>query len=112
MGFVKYLVLVFIATLALPTLAAEALKRQLPVIERYSVSPGASGSISSSSRSQSYEVAPVPGLPNGVSTRSTTLYGGSTLQQSGGIRQNTEYPKGLRVPQQSVQGSYQYQRDE
>lgn len=112
MGFVKCVPLVFIATLALPTLAAEPLKRQPQAIERYSVSPGASGSISSSSRSQGYEVAPVPGLPNGVSTRSTTVYGGSTLQQTGGIRQSTEYPNGLRVPQQSVQGSYQYQRDE
>ncbi|MFZ3186792.1 MAG: hypothetical protein A2Y50_14020 [Pseudomonadales bacterium RIFCSPLOWO2_12_59_9] len=112
MGFVKHVVLVFIAIWTLPVLAAEPPKHQPQVIERYSVSPGASGSISGSSRSQSYELQPVPGLPNGVSTRSTTLYGGSTLQQSGGIRQSTEYPNGLRVPRQSVQGSYQYQRDE
>ena len=112
MGFVKYLGVVFSALIALPTLAAEPLQRQLPVIERYSVSPGASGSISSSSRRQSQAVAPVPGVPNGVSTRSSTLYGGSRLQQSGGIRQSIEYPNGLRVPQQSVQGSYQYRRDE
>lgn len=112
MNFVKPVALIFIATLVLPALAAEPLKRQPQVIERYSLSPGSSGSISSSSRSQNYEVAPVPGLPAGVSTRSTSVYGGSTLQQSGGIRQSIEYPNGMRVPQQSVQGSYQRQRDE
>lgn len=112
MSFTKRGALIFIAIWTLPVLAAEPLKRQPQAIEVYSVSPGASGSIGSSSRSQSYDVQPVPGLPNGVSTRSSTVYGGSTLQQSGGIRQSTEYPNGLRVPQQSVQGSYQYQRDE
>lgn len=112
MGFIQQLALVFAAALTLPTQAAEPLTRQPQVIERYSVSPGASGSITSSSRSQRYEVPAVPGVPSGVSTRSTTVYGGSTLQQSGGIRQSTEYPNGLRVPQQSEQGSYRYQRDQ
>lgn len=112
MGFVKLVMQISIAAMALPALAAEPLKRQMPVIERYSVSPGATGSISNSSRSQGYDVAPVPGLPNGVTTHSTTVYGGSTLQQSGGIRQSTEYPNGMRVPQESRQGNYSYQRDQ
>jgi hypothetical protein len=112
MDFVKHLVLVLIALIALPTLAAQPLTRQPQSIERYSVSPGASGSIGGSSRSQRYDVSPVAGVPNAVSTRSTTVYGGSSVQQSGAIRQSTEYPNGMRVPQQSEQGSYRYQHDQ
>jgi hypothetical protein len=104
--------LFFLAVLALPVLAAEPLKRQPQAIPVYSVSPGSAGSISNSAHSQRYEVQPIPGLPNGVSTRSTTVYGRAGVQQSGGIRQSIEYPNGMRVPQPSVQGSYQRQRGE
>jgi hypothetical protein len=100
------------ALLTLPALAVEPLKRPYQTVPVYSVSAGASGSISGSARSQKQDVQQVPGLPNGVSTRSITVYGASGVQQSGGIRQSVEYPNGMRVPQQSVQRSYELQRDE
>jgi hypothetical protein len=98
--------------LTLPALAAESLKRPYQTIPVYSVSPGATGGISGSVRIQKQDLQQVPGLPNGVFTRNTTVYGTSGVQQSGGLRQSVEYPNGMRVPQQSVQRSYQLQRDE
>lgn len=103
--------LIFSALLALPAWAAEPLKRPYQSIPVYSVSPGAAGSISSSTRSQRQDVSPVPGLPGGVSTRSSTVYGSSGVRQAG-IRQSVEYPNGMRVPQQSVQDRFARQRDE
>jgi hypothetical protein len=38
--------------------------------------------------------------------------GQSSVQQSGGLRQSIEYPNGRRVPQQSVQGSFEQRRDQ
>lgn len=104
--------LVVSALLALPVLAAEPLKRSSQGIPVYSVSPGASGSFSGSAHSHSQDGVQVPGLPGDVSTRRSTVYGTSTVRQTGAIRQTLEYPNGMRVPQQSVQGSYQQQRDE
>lgn len=104
--------LVFLALLALPAWAAEAPKRSAQGIAVYSVSPGTSGSISGSAYSQNREGLQVPGLPSDVSTRSSRVYGTSTVRQTGAMRQTLEYPNGMRVPQQSVQGSYQQQRDE
>lgn len=107
------LALVFFSALfVLPSVAAEPVQRQSPAISVHSVSPGASGSISSSSRSQRDYRQPIAGLPAGVSTRSTTAYGGSSVQQSGGIRQSVEYPNGLRVPQSSGDQVYWQQRNE
>jgi hypothetical protein len=98
--------------LALPVLAAEALERPTAGVPVYRVSPGATGSVSGSAYSQQQDGQPFSGLPSGVYTRSSTFSGSSTVRQSGAIRQSIEYPNGMRVPQQSVQGSYQQQRDE
>jgi hypothetical protein len=102
----------FAALFALPVSAAERLLQQTPSIEVYQLSPGASGSINSSSSSQRYDVPQVPGIPEGISTRSTSTFGSSAVQQSGGIRQSIEYPNGRIVPQQPRQEGYQYRRDE
>jgi hypothetical protein len=107
------LALVFFSALfAWSSAAAEPVQQQSPAISVYSVSPGASGSISSSSSSQRDYRQPIAGLPTGVSTRSTTAYRGSSVQQSGSIRQSVEYPNGLRVPQSSGDQVYWQQRSE
>jgi hypothetical protein len=105
-------VVLSLALLALPALAAEPQTRSYQGIPVYSLSPGASGSISGSARSQRQDVPPVPGLPKAPTTRTSTVYGSSGVQQSGGLRQSLEYPNGMRVPQPSVQRSYQLQRDQ
>jgi hypothetical protein len=104
--------LLALACLALPALAGEPLQRTPQSIPVYSLSPGASGSIGGSARSQRQDVPPVPGLLNAPATRTSTVYGSSGVQQSGGLRQSVEYPNGMRVPQPSVQRSYQLRRDE
>jgi hypothetical protein len=108
----KGLMLVLSFWLALPALAAEPSSRPMQSIPVFSVSPGASGSVGSSSRSINRDVQLVPGVPSGVPTRSSTVSGQSSVQQSGGLRQSIEYPNGRRVPQQSVQGSFEQRRDQ
>lgn len=95
----KGLVLVLSFWLVQPALAAEP-PRPMQSIPVFSVSLGASGSVSSSSRSIDRAVQLVPGVPSGVPTRSSTVSGRSSVQQSGGLRQSIEYPNGRRVPQQ------------
>ncbi len=104
--------LIFSALLALPAVAAQPLNQPAASIPVFSVSPGASGSIGSSSRSINRDVQLVPGVPSGVPTRSSRVSGQSSVQQSGGLRQSIEYPNGRRVPQQSVQHSFEQRRDE
>lgn len=104
--------LIFSALLALPAVAAEPLNQPAAGIPVFSVSPGASGSIGSSSRSINRDVQLLPGVPSGVSTRSSQVSGQSSVQQSGGLRQSIEYPNGRRVPQQSVQHSFERRRDD
>lgn len=96
-----------LACLAGPLLAAEPTPRTPQVIPVYSVSPGASGSVSSSASSQRYEVIGGRTLPEGgYSSQYGSRVGSSSVQQ-GGIRQSIEYPDGRRVELQPGQGSYQ-----
>ena len=91
-----------------PVLAAEPVPRVSPGIPVYSVSPGASGSVSSSASSQRYEVIGGRAVPEGgYSSQYGSRSGSSSVQQQGGIRQSIEYPDGRRVELQSGQGSYQ-----
>jgi hypothetical protein len=109
---VNFMLLIFSALLALPSLAAESRNQPSASIPVFSVSPGASGSVSSSSRSINRDAQLVPGVPGGVTTRSSRVSGQSSVQQTGGIRQSIEYPNGRRVPQQSVQDDFEQRRDQ
>lgn len=94
-----------------PVLAAEPVLRVSPGIPVYSVSPGASGSVSSSARSQRYEVIDGRTVPEGgYSSQYGSRSGSSSVQQRGGIRQSIEYPGGRRIELQSGQGSYQVEQ--
>ena len=96
------------ACLAGPALAAEPTPRTPQVIPVYSVSPGASGSVSSSASRQRYEVIGGRAVPEGgYSSQYGSRSGSSSVQQQGGIRQSIEYPDGRRVEVQPGQGSYQ-----
>ena len=104
MRFPSVITLLFGVCLVVPALAAEPVPRKPQVIPVYSVSPGASGSVSSSARSQRYEIIGGRAVPEGqYGSRS----GSSSVQQQGGIRQSIEYPDGRRVELQPGQGSYQ-----
>jgi hypothetical protein len=75
------------------------------------VSPGASGSVSSSSRSQSYDAYGGHAVPSqGYGSREIQIQGSSSVQQSGGIRQSIEYPGGVEIQRYPRQGSYEVQR--
>ena len=94
-----------------PVLAAEPVPRVSPGIPVYSVSPGASGSVSSSARSQRYEVIDGRTVPEGgYSSQYGSRSGSFSVQQRGGIRQSIEYPGGQRIELQSGQGSYQVEQ--
>ena len=91
-----------------PVLAAEPVPRVSPGIPVYSVSPGASGSVSSSASSQRYDIIGGRAVPEGgYSSQYGSRSGSSSVQQQGGIRQSIEYPDGRRVELQPGQGSYQ-----
>ena len=94
--------------LAGSALAAEPTSRTPQVIPVYSVSPGASGSVSSSASSQRYEIVGGRAVPEGgYSSQYGSRSGSSNVQQQGGIRQSIEYPDGRRVELQPGQGGYQ-----
>ncbi|MGL4315930.1 MAG: hypothetical protein ACRCTL_04890 [Pseudomonas sp.] len=102
--------MILVAGVALPALADEVVRRPIQAVPIEYVSPGASGSVSSSSRSQSYDLyggQAVPGQGYGQQSQS---YGSSSVQQRGGIRQSTEYPGGYEVQRYPGQNSYDVQR--
>ncbi|PAV47481.1 hypothetical protein CK486_13110 [Pseudomonas sp. HAR-UPW-AIA-41] len=68
-------------------------------IERVYVSPGASGSIESSSSQQRYDVYNGTRVPSDVSNTQVYRYGSEQTQTSGGLRQSTEYPDGRVIEQ-------------
>ncbi|MBX9914569.1 MAG: hypothetical protein K2Y25_11800 [Pseudomonadaceae bacterium] len=105
------LLLILSVGLTLPARATEPNNRPTQNIPIFSVSPGASGSVGSSSNSISRDVQQVPGVPSGVSSRRSTVSGSSSVRQSGGLRQSVEYPDGRRVQQPSVQDSFEQQRE-
>lgn len=93
-----------VACLAGPALAAEPAPRTLQVIPVYSVSPGASGSVDSSARSQRYELIGGQAVPEGGYA---SQY--SSRQQQGSLRQSIEYPNGRRLEVQPGETSYRYE---
>lgn len=97
MRFPSVITLLFGVCLVVPALAAEPVPRKLQVIPVYSVSPGASGSVSSSASSQRYEIIGGRAVPEGYSSQYGSRSGSSSVQQQGGIRQSIEYPDGRRV---------------
>ncbi|MEK1904677.1 MAG: hypothetical protein AAAB13_02780 [Pseudomonas sp.] len=103
------LVMGLAAIIALPALAGEEVRRPIQAVPIEYVSPGASGSISSSSRSQNQNLYGGQALPEGYGRQSQS-YGSSSVQQSGGIRQSTEYPGGYEVQRYPGQNSYEVQR--
>lgn len=104
----RIVVLLLAGALSGAVLAAEPIYRPIPI--EY-VSPGASGSVSTYSRSQSYPLYgghAVPGLGYGRSQ--VEVRGSSAVRQSGGIRQSTEYPGGIEVQRYPGQSGYEVQR--
>ncbi|MBB2494831.1 hypothetical protein [Aquipseudomonas ullengensis] len=97
------------AITALPVMAGEVVRRPLQAVPIEYVSPGASGSVSSSSRSQIQNLYGGQALPEGYGRQSQSS-GSSSVQQSGGIRQSTEYPGGYEVQRYPGQNSYEVQR--
>ncbi|MEO4047446.1 hypothetical protein AAFN46_10200 [Pseudomonas sp. CAU 1711] len=88
-------------------LAAEPVRQPMPI--EY-VSPGASGSISGSVRSQSYDVYGGHAVPSqGYGSSRVQIQGGSSVRQSGGIRQSIEYPGGIEIQRLPGQHSYEVQ---
>ena len=86
-------------------LAAEPVRQPIPI--EY-VSPGASGSIGSSSRSQNYDVYGGHAVPSqGYGGREVQIQGGFSARQSGGIRQSIEYPGGIEVQRYPGQSGYE-----
>ncbi|WP_394561206.1 hypothetical protein [Aquipseudomonas alcaligenes] len=89
-------------------LAGEPVRQPIPI--EY-VSPGASGSVSSSSRSQSYDVYGGHAVPSQGYGREIQIQGGSSVRQSGSIRQSIEYPGGIEVQRYPGQSDYELQRN-
>ena len=105
----RYPLLLLAALCGSPVLANEP-PRSRPVPIEY-VSPGASGSVSGSSYSQRHDLYGGHAVPiQGYGSREVQIHGGSSVRQSGGIRQSTEYPGGLIIERQPGSGSYQQQR--
>ncbi|MBB1521122.1 hypothetical protein [Aquipseudomonas guryensis] len=100
------------AMAAVPALAAEPVSRQIQSVPIEYVSPGASGSISSSSSSQSYDVYGGYAVPSESGSTQRHAYGSSGVQQNGGIRQSIKYPGGLEVQRYPGQNNYEVQRQQ
>ena len=87
------------STVFAPFVVAQAETRNMQPIERVYVSPGASGSIESSSSQQRYDVYNGTRVPSDVSNTQVYRYGSEQTQTSGGLRQSTEYPDGRVIEQ-------------
>lgn len=100
--------LLFLLAFAASAHAAEP-RQEIRVIPKTYVSPGASGSVSGHSRTEvrqrigGYEVPVVP-------LRQDELQIQHQQRGSGGLRQSTEYPGGLRIERQPGSSSEHYQR--
>lgn len=90
--------------MAMPAFAADPAVRAIPKVY---LSPGATGSIETYQRSQSYDVHGGYAVPSAATSHDSSSYGGSTQQQRGAIRQSTEYPGGLVVERVPGQSRYQ-----
>lgn len=83
----------FCTLASVPVLAGQPPVRS---IERVYVSPGASGSIDSSSSSQSYDGYGGAQVPRSAEQSSSTVIIDNSSEQNGGIRQSIEYPNGVQ----------------
>lgn len=102
----RYSLLLLVGLLNAQVLADEAL-RSRPVPIEY-VSPGAYGSVSSSSRSRHADVYGGRVVPDqGYGGREVRIQGDSSVRQSGGIRQSIEYPGGVEVQRYPGQSGYE-----
>lgn len=101
-------VLLLLLGIAATASAAEP-RQEIRVIPKSYVSPGASGSVYGHSRSEVRERIgghEVPVLPS----RQEDLQIQYQQRNSGGLRQSTEYPGGLRIERQPGSGQEHYQR--
>jgi hypothetical protein len=104
----RTIILLLAAALSSAALGDEPVRRSIPI--EY-VSPGASGGVSSSSTSQGYDVYGGHAVPSqGYGRQVQIIQGGSSVQQSGGIRQSIEYPGGVEIQRYPGQSSYEVQR--
>lgn len=87
------------STLLAPFVAAQAETQNMQPIERVYVSPGASGSIETSSSQQRYDVYNGTRVPSDVSRAQVYRHSNEQIQTSGGLRQSTEHPDGRVVEQ-------------
>lgn len=94
-----------------PVFADEPVRQSHQPIPIEYVSPGASGSVDSSSRSQRYDVYGGYPVPSDRSSTRSHSYGSSQMQQNGGIRQTIVYPNGREVQRYPGQNSYEIQRN-
>lgn len=109
---IMQIVLLGAAVTAVSAQAAEPVSRQVQSVPIEYVSPGASGSIGSSSSSQSYDVYGGYAIPSDSGSTQRHAYGSSDVQQNGGIRQSIKYPGGLEVQRYPGQSSYEEQRQQ
>lgn len=107
---VKQCLMILLALLAVPVMADEVVRRPIQPVPIEYVSPGASGSISSSTRSEGYDLYGGQAIPGQGYGRQSQSYGSSSVQQRGSIRQSTEYPNGYEVQRYPAQNSYEVQR--
>lgn len=91
--------------------AGEPVRRPIQSVPIEYVSPGASGSVDSSSSSQRYDVYGGYRVPSDRSSTRSHSYGSSQMQQHGGIRQTIVYPNGHEVQRYPGQNSYEIQRN-
>lgn len=105
----RYPLLLLAALCGSQVLASEPPRSQ-PVPVEY-VSPGASGSVSSSRYSQHYDLYGGHSVPiQRYDGRQVQIRSGSSVRQSGGIRQSIEYPGGIEVQRYPGQSGYEVQR--
>lgn len=104
----RIVALLLASALSGAVLAVEPIHRPIPV--EY-VSPGASGSVSTYSRGQSYPLYEGHAVPGLGGRRQVEVRGGSALRQSGGIRQSIGYPGGLEVQRYPGQRGYEIRHE-
>jgi hypothetical protein len=80
--------------------------RQIIVIPKTYVSPGASGSIGGYQQYEQRQWINGRPLPD-LNRRESIQSGDYQFQQRGGIRQSTEYPGGLRIERYPGDGGFQ-----
>ena len=105
----RIIILLLAALPSWTALADQPVHRPIPI--QY-VSPGASGGVESSSRSQSYDIYGGHAVPSqGYGRNQVEIHGSSSVRHGGSIRQSTEYPGGIEVQRHPGQSDYELQRN-